>query len=90
MSQNMLINFQDTGQDFLEWIVSENGEVLACAPFQAFHWVGRKVLAAHMVDGNLCLILNAGDGVGEYNLKHAVASIVETDRVDFSEQAVAS
>lgn len=36
------IYLEDHGQDFLEWDI-ENGEVIACRPFQGWLWVGTKV-----------------------------------------------
>ncbi|MCF6758287.1 hypothetical protein L3X14_17045 [Pseudomonas balearica] len=33
-----LIEFQDHGQDFLWWIVDEDGKVTGCGPFQSSVW----------------------------------------------------
>ncbi len=38
------IFFQDNGQDFLEWDISESGKVIACRPFQAQVWIGCTVI----------------------------------------------
>lgn len=38
------IVFEDLGQDFLVWDVSEEGVVLACGPFQSGIWRGRQVV----------------------------------------------
>lgn len=37
------IFFEDDGQDFLEWDINEEGEVVACRPFQGWVWIGVKV-----------------------------------------------
>ena len=37
------IFFVDDGQDFLEWDINDNGEVVDCRPFQGSVWVGTKV-----------------------------------------------
>jgi hypothetical protein len=36
------VELEDHGQDFLEWDI-ENGEVIACRPFQEGVWKGVKV-----------------------------------------------
>ena len=36
------VHLEDKGQDFLEWDI-ENGEVVACRPFQEWLWKGTKV-----------------------------------------------
>jgi hypothetical protein len=37
------ITFEDHGQDFLTWTIdTELEQVVACEPFQASLWVGRK------------------------------------------------
>ena len=38
------IHLQDHGQDFLEWDVDAEGNVVACRPCQAWVWVGYVVL----------------------------------------------
>lgn len=43
--------FEDHGQDFLEWDVADDGFVLDCRPFQAWHWVGHFVQVVHAEDG---------------------------------------
>ena len=35
------ITFEDEGQDFLEWIIDEDGYVLDSQPFQRSVWVGK-------------------------------------------------
>ncbi len=32
------ITFEDHGQDFLEWTIDKNGQILTCAPFQGSIW----------------------------------------------------
>lgn len=38
------IIFEDKGQDFLEWDVSENGIAMDCRPFQTEAWNGTAVI----------------------------------------------
>ena len=38
------IQFEDHGQDFLEWDVNTAGRVVGCRPAQAWVWVGAQVL----------------------------------------------
>jgi hypothetical protein len=37
------IHFEDCGQDFLWWIIDDEGNVVDCGPFQASVWVGSTV-----------------------------------------------
>jgi len=41
--KKITVYFQDLGQDFTEWDI-EDGVVTDCQPFQAWLWVGTKVL----------------------------------------------
>lgn len=41
--------FEDKGQDFLWWVVDENGVVTDCGPFQASLWVGNTVIAPELL-----------------------------------------
>ncbi len=41
---NTTIVFEDKGQDFLEWDLDENNEVVACRPAQGWVWIGSKVM----------------------------------------------
>lgn len=68
-----LIEFTDSGQDFLWWVADETGKVIDCGPFQADIW-------CQFIVTNLAT-LKVGDVV-EYdwqgrpgNLKHLVRSI---------------
>jgi len=38
------IFFEDKGQDFLEWDLDENNEVVGCRPGQGWVWIGSKVM----------------------------------------------
>lgn len=38
------IVFEDLGQDFLVWDVTEHGTIVECGPFQSGVWCGQKVL----------------------------------------------
>lgn len=46
------IRFEDKGQDFLEWWIDERGEVLHCAPFQAFFWNGLMIVPESIKKGS--------------------------------------
>lgn len=35
--------FIDDGQDFMEWDINDEGEVVDCRPFQGDIWIGTKV-----------------------------------------------
>lgn len=39
----LTIEFEDHGQDFLEFDVNEKGRVIGCRPAQAFHWCRHTV-----------------------------------------------
>ena len=88
---NTIITFEDTGQDFLRWLVSPSGEVLDCAPMQSWLWTGRKVLATQnrKIDGRLVLILEGEDG-GDYFLKHVVLNLENTSLESLQQKAVAA
>lgn len=87
---NTLIKFEDTGQDFLEWIVSPTGLVLDCAPLQREFWINCIVRSSlhRPSDGELVLILD-GEDKKDYVLKHVVLSKTCTDMKSFDELVAA-
>ena len=46
------IRFEDHRQDFLEWWIAKNGEVIHSAPFQSSVWNGTKVDTKSIKKGN--------------------------------------
>lgn len=38
-----LIRFEDGRQDFLYWVVDEDGQVISCGPYQSSVWLGLQV-----------------------------------------------
>jgi hypothetical protein len=71
-----LIHFQDNGQDYLRWLVTDEGMVVDCQPFQAKVWVGAKVLNHHIIKPEAELYVRLQDG-HEMTIRHLV------ERVDF-------
>jgi len=67
------IFFVDDGQDFLEWDINDNGEVVDCRPFQAFVWVGTKVHNKDLKAGDQLDITTPG-GIRR-RLTHAVEKV---------------
>jgi len=65
------IIFEDDGQDFYEWWIDEYGEVLHCAPFQAFVWNGKMVDTFNMRKGAYLPLQN-----GMF-IQHRVKKIVD-------------
>mgnify|MGYP001573167488 CR=1 FL=1 len=57
--EKMTIFFEDRGQDFLEWDL-EDMKVVAVRPFQAFVWVGQKLIGTPKV-GKAPSFLSAGE-----------------------------
>jgi len=77
----MKIRFEDNGQDFLEWEVDDDGQVIGCEPFQASVWCGKYVLQpeylqrGHSVFYSDTPIVRINQPIRE--LKHKVESISE-------------
>lgn len=63
MSDRMMtIYFEDKGQDFLEWDLDKDGQVIGCRPGQSWVWIGAKVLhCAEIRKGLRPLILLKGE-----------------------------
>jgi hypothetical protein len=71
------INFEDKGQDFLEWVI-EDDVVIDCQPHQFKIWQGKKVV----IEGNNVSIENQ-DG-SKTEIKYKVLTIADTS-IDYAE-----
>lgn len=56
------IEFQDHGQDFLEWDLDKNGKVVECRPFQGWMWEDRVVLNERLRKGSHVQVTGKYDG----------------------------
>jgi hypothetical protein len=65
------IVFEDDGQDFLEWYIDKNGEVLHCTPFQCSIWNGKMVDTFNMRKG---VYLPLQNGI---SIQHRVKKILD-------------
>lgn len=52
-----VIYFEDKGQDFLRWYVSDSNEIVGCEPFQAHAWCGRKIQPSTLAVGKKPFVL---------------------------------
>jgi len=68
------IHFKDNGQDFLRWLVTNEGMVVDCHPFQAHVWNGTKVLNHQIVKPGDELYVRLKDG-HEMALRHLVERV---------------
>ncbi len=69
------IFFVDDGQDFLEWDISDQGEVMDCRPFQGDIWIGTMVHSKDIRPGDY-LDITTAHGRRRY-LSHAVEKVWE-------------
>jgi hypothetical protein len=53
------VEFQDDGQDFLEWDIDDNGVVVESRPFQTMVWGGSKVDTGTMRKGRRLAIVTS-------------------------------
>lgn len=76
---NSLIEFEDNGQDFLQWLVAPDGTILDCGPLQFSVWSKCKVVATSTSSktGKDHVHIKRGEEP-ETVLKHAIASILPT------------
>lgn len=73
------IHFEDDGQDFLSWLVDDQGYVIESEPFQTWVWAGYQVLALNTVRrGHLLNIKRPSDGEIRV-MKHAVLRVQHID-----------
>lgn len=61
------VQFEDHGQDFLQWWIAKNGEVIHCEPFQASIWNGTKVDKQSIKKGNHLITYFKHDRVCQKN-----------------------
>lgn len=66
------ITFEDEGQDFLVWIIDEDGYVLDSQPFQRSIWVGKFTIPDFVQKGDLLPIWLDE----ETHIKHPIKKIV--------------
>jgi hypothetical protein len=71
------IHFEDNGQDFLRWLITDEGMVVDCQPFQAHVWTGTKVLNHQIINPGAQLFVQLKDG-HEIAIRHLV------ERVEFT------
>lgn len=67
--------FIDDGQDFLEWDITDKGEVADCRPFQGDIWIGTMVHNKDIKPGDH-LDVTLPDGSRRY-ITHAVEKVLE-------------
>lgn len=70
------VHFEDHGQDFLEWDI-ENGEVIACRPFQEWLWKGVHVLNDTFHPGDIVHIITKGNQPN--TVKYPIESVEDQD-----------
>jgi hypothetical protein len=49
------IEFEDNGQDFLEWDIDSAGVVIACRPLQGWLWVGRQTIGTPKIGERIAI-----------------------------------
>lgn len=67
--------FVDDGQDFLEWDITDKGEVVDCRPFQGDVWIGTMVHNKDIQPGDH-LDITTPDGL-DRKMVHAVENVLE-------------
>ncbi len=67
--------FVDDGQDFLEWDISDKGEVVGCRPFQGDIWIGTMVHNKDIQPGDYLDVTLPG-GLRR-SMRHAVEEVKE-------------
>ena len=66
------IEFEDHGQDFLEWDIDEEGKVVDSRPFQAWAWNGTIVHNKDIRPGDLLAISSPRMKKSEHYMKFAL------------------
>lgn len=81
----MIIEFEDWGQGFLEWLVDdETGKILNCKPHHAATWVGKYVHCPKSLINEHCKYVHYSDTPATHNdhdlhtVKHAIKRIKYT------------
>lgn len=65
-----IIEFEDFGQDFLEWFISKDGYVLDSQPFQRRIWAGNFTIPETAKVGEKLAIWNNGESYVNYPIKN--------------------
>lgn len=74
------IFFEDQGQDFLEWDLNDENEVIDSRPFQSWMWVGHKVDRINVGEQPLIFNPKAPDR-GWRVLNYEIEAVKETENV---------
>lgn len=72
-----VIHFEDKGQDFLTWTVDADGLVIDCQPFQAWLWVGMRVLAPGELKPGGHVRYSSRQRKGVQTIRYPIAAIEE-------------
>jgi len=64
-----IIEFEDFGQDFLKWFISNDGYVLDSQPFQRWLWAGHFTIPQTAKIGEKLAIWNNGESYVNYPIK---------------------
>lgn len=70
------IHFEDCGQDFLSWVLDEEGQVIDCQPCQGWVWNGSIVDLESVEIGECPLVITQSDSQQRY-LNYRVVKIEE-------------
>lgn len=71
------IHFEDHGQDFLEWDIDADGNVLACRPFQGSLWCRCLVLNPDLANGDYVQIRNPWGETS--NINYPAVRVIDHD-----------
>ncbi len=64
-----VIHFEDHGQDFLQWMIGEDGYVLDSQPFQRDVWAGKFTIPDFIKVGDLLPVWLEGESYIKYPIK---------------------
>lgn len=73
------IALEDHGQDFLEWDIDDQGEVVDCRPFQGWVWNGTIVHNKDIRPGDILVITTPHNQKTAMTLGYRVESVREAD-----------
>jgi hypothetical protein len=71
------MRFEDHGQDFLWWTITEHGDVVGCGPFQASTWMECKVINHRALAVGVQPIFKSRWLVETKTLRYRIAAIWE-------------
>ena len=74
-----IVKFEDHGQDFLEWHISESGHILDSKPCQRTIWTGKFTIPETAKVGKKLAIWNNGESFVNYPIKE-ITKIKPTDK----------